>query len=194
METLEFPHVLWIGGPSGSGKTTIGKRLAINHGLRYFGIDKLMQVHHSRGLERGLPAMTRWDELTPDERWLANPQEMAALLMAISDETWSLLLEDLRALPQFPGIVVEGRPLRPSFVAPLSDQRDPLLPAMTTDALLLRGRVCCLWRDRGPRDDAVGVCKRGGLMPRWSRRRRPFAGGRLYERYCASFARRARCL
>jgi hypothetical protein len=123
METLELPHVLWIGGPSGSGKTTIGKRLAINHGLRYFGIDKLMQVHHSRGLERGLPAMTRWDELTPDERWLADPQEMAALLMAISDEVWSLLLEDLRTLPPFPGIVVEGRPLRPLFVAPLSDQK-----------------------------------------------------------------------
>ena len=123
METLEFAHIVWIGGPSGSGKTTIGKRLAISHGLRYLGIDKLMQVHHSRGLERGLPAMTRWDELTPDERWLADPPEMAALLMAISDEVWSLLVEDLRALPRFPGIVVEGRPLRPSFVAPPSNQK-----------------------------------------------------------------------
>jgi len=119
----EFKHVLWIGGPSGSGKTTIGRRLAISHGLRYVGTDKLMQEHHRRGLERGLPGMTRWEQLTPDERWLSDPQEMATLLLAISDEAFSLLLEDLRALPRNVGLAVEGRPLRPSLVARLSKQR-----------------------------------------------------------------------
>lgn len=111
-------HVLWIGGPPGSGKTTIARRLSIVHGLRYLGADKLMQQHHARGLERGLPAMTRWNELTPDERWLADPREMADLSLAANDERWSLLLEDARELPARPGVVVEGPPLRPANVTP----------------------------------------------------------------------------
>jgi hypothetical protein len=112
-------HVLWIGGPPGAGKTTLARRLAIVHGFRNFGADKLMQAHHARGVERGLPAMTRWHELTPDERWLADPHEMAELSLGTNDERWSLLLEDLRELPASPGLVVEGPPLRPANVMPL---------------------------------------------------------------------------
>jgi hypothetical protein len=110
-------HVVWIGGPSGSGKTTIARRFAIEYGLRYFGADKLMQAHHARGLERGFPAMTRWAGLTPDERWLADPIEMADLLGATSAERWTLLLDDLQDLPSG-STVVEGTPLRPASLLP----------------------------------------------------------------------------
>ena len=111
-------HVIWIGGPSGSGKTTLARRFAIEHGLRYLGADKLMQAHHARGLGRRYPAMTRWEELTPDERWLADPAEMADLLRATNGERWILLLEDVEQLPPVP-TVVEGTPLWPSSVMPL---------------------------------------------------------------------------
>jgi hypothetical protein len=110
-------HVIWIGGPSGSGKTTLARRFAIEHGLRYLGADKLMQAHHGRALERRLPAMTRWEELSPDERWLSDPEAMADLLRATNEERWLLLLEDVERLPSVP-TVVEGTPLWPSRVMP----------------------------------------------------------------------------
>lgn len=134
----EFRHVLWIGGPSGSGKTTIGRRLAVRHGLRYVGTDKLMQEHHRRGVARRLPGMTRWEQLTPDERWLTDPTEMASLLFAIGDESWSLLLEDLNTIPTHPGVVVEGKPLRPSLVAPVSRERRNAVWILPTEEAQLR--------------------------------------------------------
>jgi hypothetical protein len=119
----QFKDVVWIGGPSGSGKSTIGRRLAIMYGLRYVGVDRLMQEHHRRGVERRLPGMSRWEQLTADERWLGDPEAMAALLMEIGDETFSLLMEDVRTLSRNAGLLVEGRPLRPSLVVPLSNRK-----------------------------------------------------------------------
>ena len=57
---------------------------------------------------------------------------MARLLLAINDERRRLMLDDLAALPDRPGIVAEGAPLRPAAVARRAPSRSHalwLLPA-----------------------------------------------------------------
>jgi hypothetical protein len=61
----------------------------------------------------------RWDRATPDERWLARPpEELAAWSLELNAGRFRMVLEDLAALPEEPGIVAEGTPLLPWLVAP----------------------------------------------------------------------------
>jgi hypothetical protein len=62
----------------------------------------------------------RWERATPDERWLAAPpRELAEWSLELNAGRFRMILEDLAALPEEPGIVVEGTPLLPWLVAPL---------------------------------------------------------------------------
>jgi hypothetical protein len=62
----------------------------------------------------------RWEQATPDERWLAaSPRELAEWSLELNAGRFRMILEDLAALPKEPGIVVEGTPLLPWLVAPL---------------------------------------------------------------------------
>jgi hypothetical protein len=61
----------------------------------------------------------RWDRATPDERWLeAPPRELAEWSLELNSGRFGMILEDLAALPEEPGILVEGTPLLPWLVAP----------------------------------------------------------------------------
>jgi hypothetical protein len=70
-------------------------------------------------VEAGLPAAVRWDRATPDERWLhESPGELAEWSLALNTGRFRMIVEDLTALPEEPGILVEGTPLLPWLVAP----------------------------------------------------------------------------
>ena len=61
----------------------------------------------------------RWDRATPDERWLeAPPRELAEWSLELNSGRFRMILEDLAALPEEPGVLVEGTPLLPWLVAP----------------------------------------------------------------------------
>lgn len=111
-----FENVLWIGGPPGSGKTTVAEWFATAYGLRYWGADKFTHLHHRRMVKERLPAMAEWEAMTPDERWLGDPAEMAELSLAISGRRGEMVIEDLRAEPPTQAIIVEGTPFRPSVI------------------------------------------------------------------------------
>jgi hypothetical protein len=61
----------------------------------------------------------RWEQATPDERWLdAPPRELAEWSLELCSGRFRMILEDLAALSEEPGVLVEGTPLLPWLVAP----------------------------------------------------------------------------
>jgi AAA domain len=103
---VTLPHVLWIGGTPGAGKTTVARALARRHGLRLHSADTQTWVHRDRALAAGHSGAIRWEAMTIDERQQIVPGE--ELDLWIHRERGPMLVEDVRALPHAPMIVVEG--------------------------------------------------------------------------------------
>ena len=103
---------MWIGGPQASGKSSIARALAERFEFQLYVADHRVWVHEPR-----MPG-TEFASLTMDERWVhADPERMLEWFVTHSRHRFRLILEDLRALPDAPAVIVEGPQLFPRFVA-----------------------------------------------------------------------------
>lgn len=124
-------NVLWIGGPAGAGKTTVGRLLARRHGLRWYNCDAQTWRHLDRAIASGVRNARRFAALTPAQRAVALPEE-------IEYDRGPLTVEDLRALPDSPIIVVDGGPPDPTLAA--AGQAVWLLPSQAEQRARLQLR------------------------------------------------------
>jgi hypothetical protein len=110
-------HVLWIGGGPQVGKTTLSRLLAGKWDLKLYNLDWHAVREHR--LRRG-PLASAFQRMSMDERWaLPTPDELVARSIAIWQEGFALVLEDLLALPRSRTIVAEGPGAFPWCVAPV---------------------------------------------------------------------------
>jgi hypothetical protein len=110
-------HVLWIGGGPQAGKTTLSRLLAGKWDLKIYNLDS-----HNLREHVFLPgtAGAAFAQLTMDQRWAEpDPQHLLERSIAVWNELFVVVLEDLLALPRSRTIVAEGPGALPWCVAPL---------------------------------------------------------------------------
>ncbi len=112
----DFAHVFWIGGSPCSGKSFIARMLAAKYGLQLYQTDSLEARPVSPEHQ---PVMHYLSSLSGDELWLRPVPLQVSTALEYCREEFGLALEDLRAIPSSPGIIIEGTALLPHCVVPL---------------------------------------------------------------------------
>ena len=128
---MDPSHALWIGGGHESGTSAVARALSERFALQLYSVDQQRDAHAARMPGAGL-GWTTLDEFVTTSR-----------------HRFRLVLEDLRALPAAPVVVVEGVELLPTsvsavlgapgralFLAPVSD--DPVSARISREARELR--------------------------------------------------------
>lgn len=116
-------HVYWIGGSPCSGKTSIAKALAERYGFFYYDCDHAFYRHNEIVTPQQQPVFHRVMRLTSEALWMRPVEQQTAEEIAIYQEEFPLILEDLLALTTPQPVLAEGAALLPECVTPLL--RDP---------------------------------------------------------------------
>jgi hypothetical protein len=117
----ELAHVLWIGGASDAGKTTIARLLVERHRWQWYPCDFHEHNHLiARADPERHPAIYTEFRKSAEERWVTPaPDALFRMILATNDERFPMILDDLRAMPKRPMILVEGPRLFPKLVSPV---------------------------------------------------------------------------
>jgi hypothetical protein len=150
MNNYDFSQVLWIGGSVCSGKTSAASELARRYHLRTYSFDRAEPYHIYRSVPERQPNVIRFMAMTMDERWVfRTPEAMAEQALAVWEERFPMVLDDLRHLPGSGAVIAEGAGLCPEKVAPLL--------ADTRSALWLVASPECIRHVRTVRGEGVSL-------------------------------------
>jgi hypothetical protein len=117
---VALERVVWIGGSTASGKTPIADYLAERFALPAYHVDRHDEEHVARRDPARHPAIDAWAARTADETWVELPvAELVEATLGFARERFELVMQDLAALAERGGVIVEGFQLLPELVAPL---------------------------------------------------------------------------
>ena len=117
MSNEELSHILWLGGSPCAGKSTIADRLAQWADLPVYHVDAAYEAHKTRADPVQYPTFHRLSHLECDDLWMRPVATQFATEIDFCAEEFSLIVEDLLALPTHQPILVEGTSLLPSQVS-----------------------------------------------------------------------------
>ncbi len=109
--------MLWIGGGPQAGKTTLSRLLAGKWDLKIYNLDWHAVREHA---VRPGTAVAAFQRLSMDERWaVPSADQLLERSVTIWQDGFTLVLDDLLALPDSRTIIAEGPGAFPWCVAPL---------------------------------------------------------------------------
>lgn len=129
-------RVVWIGGAQWAGKTSVAQILAIRHGLVHYAYDYHdARSHTSKAKAHPERYPYRSAVVSADEAWVSSsPHAMAAAAKRSFVERFSMVLEELSALPNDATVVAEGWGLRPELIhSHLTSPREAIFLVPNTD-------------------------------------------------------------
>jgi hypothetical protein len=113
-------HVYWMGGSPCSGKSSISQLLAEWFDLSIYHVDEAFSAHVQRLDPVKHPVLTKWHSLTWNERWMRPVDDLVQEAITCYQEHFTLVLEDVLALPASKPVLVEGTALLPRQIAQLA--------------------------------------------------------------------------
>lgn len=122
--TPALNHVYWIGGSPCSGKSSIAAALAAEFGFAIYSCDAAFYRHSEIVDPRLHPTFHRLSRASCDELWMRPFEIQVAEEVALYNEEFSLILNDLGAMPGDIPILAEGAALMPHLIDDLGISRD----------------------------------------------------------------------
>ncbi|MDQ2715210.1 MAG: hypothetical protein M3Z08_09915 [Chloroflexota bacterium] len=136
----KLPHILWIGGSPCSGKSTISHTIAQIYVFLDYHLDAWSNNHFARRIAAGDSEASTFLKMSMDERWIHRPVEVLVQEVFTSwTNHFSLVIEDLLALPKDNFIVAEGN-FFPACVAPYLSSPHQAIWLVPTDSFCEKGR------------------------------------------------------
>ena len=115
----EWGRVFWLGGSPCSGKSSITELLVEQFDLQVYKCDDYFDTHLQRATPDDHAHFYRIGQMSWDDIWMRPVAEQVASEIALYREQFSMILADLRTMPDDKPILVEGAALLPDLVAPL---------------------------------------------------------------------------
>ena len=133
-------HVLWIAGSPCSGKSTISHTIARIYVFIDYHADAWARNHFARRVAAGDPEATAFLKMNMNQRWIERSVEtLFQETVASWSKEFSLVIEDLLALPKDNFIVAEGN-FFPACIAPYLSSPHQAIWLIPTDDFCARAR------------------------------------------------------
>jgi 2-phosphoglycerate kinase len=110
-------NIYWIGGSPCSGKSSIADLLAKQYGWQVYHCDEAFDRHVQRADAVRHPWLSKVPHIVWDAFWMRSLEVQLRNVIEAYAEEFSMILDDLRALPADRPILVEGTALLPELLA-----------------------------------------------------------------------------
>ena len=120
----DLKDVFWLGGSPCAGKSSISSILANRFDLGVYRVDEAFE-NHIQHLDSEVHAtLVKWCAASWNERWMQPVESLVQEVIACYREHFTLILDDVLALPKHKSWLVEGTALLPKEVTRVLTSRN----------------------------------------------------------------------
>lgn len=128
-----WSHIRWIGGSPCAGKSTIARQLVETYDLTFYQCDYHWKQHTENSTNSPDSLLYQLGHMTPEEIFMRPVDEQFRTEIAVYQEEFQHILNDLGQLPKDKSTLAEGAALQPDLVIPLLSQPEHAIWIVPTE-------------------------------------------------------------